>query len=93
MLESVQKFACRICLKQCNMNYDNMLQMLNIPAMSNCGKYLKLATMYNSDSNNYCFPSGDFARHISLYHSHQDVCVNFVSPFVHIQYLYSSLKH
>ena len=54
MLESVQIFACRVCLKQWNLDYDNMLQMLDIPPLSNRRKYLQLTTMY-CVSNNYFF--------------------------------------
>ena len=50
MLESVQKIACSVCLKQREVNYYSMLLLLDIPPMSTRYKYLKLTVMYNIDS-------------------------------------------
>ena len=33
-LEAVQKFACKVCLKQWDLDYDSMLQLLNLPRLS-----------------------------------------------------------
>ena len=33
LLEDVQKFACKVCLKNWNMSYDEMLDTLNIPKL------------------------------------------------------------
>ena len=43
-LESMQKFVCKVCLKQWNLDYDKMLQLLDIPRLSTRRKYLKLTT-------------------------------------------------
>ena len=32
-LKSIQKFACKVCLKQWNLDYDNMLQLLDSPQL------------------------------------------------------------
>ena len=42
MLKSVQKFACKVCLKCWDMYYDNMLHCLNLPCLSERRQYLKL---------------------------------------------------
>ena len=44
-LEAVQKFACEVCLKQWDLDYDSMLQLLNLPRLSVHRKYLKLSTI------------------------------------------------
>ena len=54
-LESVQKFACKVCLKQWNMDYDSMLKLLGIPLLATRRKYLKLTTMYNIVHNSFFF--------------------------------------
>ena len=59
-LESVQKCACKICLKRWDLDYDSMLAQLNIPKLTTRRKYLKLTTMYNITRGNYYFPSGFF---------------------------------
>ena len=33
-LESVQKFACKVCLKQWDMNYESMLEQLDLTPLS-----------------------------------------------------------
>ena len=47
MLESVQKFACKVCLKCWNMDYDNMLHCLDLPFLRVRRQHLKLITMFN----------------------------------------------
>ena len=55
-LEAVQKFACKVCLKQWELDYDSMLQLLNLPRLSVRREYLKLTTMYNIVSGHMYFP-------------------------------------
>ena len=54
-LETVQKFACKVCLKQWDLDYDSMLQLLNLPRLSVRREYLKLTTMYNIVSGHMYF--------------------------------------
>ena len=35
-LESIQKLACKVCLKQWDLDYNSMLQLLDIPPLSTC---------------------------------------------------------
>ena len=46
-LESVQKFACKVCLKQWDIDYESMLQQLELTSLSQRRNFLKLTTMYN----------------------------------------------
>ena len=46
LLESVQKFACKVCLKCWDMDNQNMLHCLDIPPLSVRQGYLKLITMF-----------------------------------------------
>ena len=88
-LESVQKFACKVCLKQWNMDYDSMLKLLGIPLLATRRKYLKLTTMYNIVHNSYFFPPAIFVQHNFPYSSYH-LNSNFIRPFARTQYLYSS---
>ena len=45
-LEAVQKFACKVCLKMWDLDYNNMLQLLNLPPLSVRREYLKLTAIY-----------------------------------------------
>ena len=46
LLEDVQKFACKVCLKNWNMPYDEMLDTLNMPKLEQRRKGLKLYFMH-----------------------------------------------
>ena len=64
LLESVQKFACKVCLKCWDMDYQNMLHCLDIPPLSVRRRYLKLITMFNIVNGQSFFPL------VFLSHSH-----------------------
>jgi len=44
LLESVQKFALKICSKHCNVGYSALLDMVHVPSLENRRIYLKLCT-------------------------------------------------
>ena len=46
LLEDVQKFACKVCLKKWDTTYDEMLGTLNMPMLEQRRKALKLCLMY-----------------------------------------------
>ena len=71
LLESVQKFACKVCLKCWDMDYNNMLHCLDLPLLRVRRQHLKLITMYNIINGNTVFPAGIFNLHEyqSLRHS------------------------
>lgn len=87
-LEAVQKFACKVCLKQWNLDYDTMLQFLNLPPLSARRQYLKLTTMYNIVNGSLCFPSGIFVQSNFPYHCNRSA--NFARPFARTNYLFHS---
>ena len=62
-LESVQKFACKVCLQQWDLDYDSMLQLLNFPPLSTRRNFLKLTTMYKIIGNFSYLPPGVFVQH------------------------------
>ena len=46
LLESVQRFACKVCLKCWDMDYVNMLHCLGLPTLVVRRQHLKLMTIY-----------------------------------------------
>ena len=52
-------FACKVCLKQWDLDYDSMLQLLNISRLLVCRTFL---TMYNIVSGHMYFPSSIFVQ-------------------------------
>ena len=65
-LESVPKFACKVCLKQWDMNYESMLEQLDLTPLSQRRKLLKLITMYNIVNGTVYFPTGYFVQSFPL---------------------------
>ena len=63
-IESVQKFACKVCLKQWDMDYESMLQQLELTSSSQRRKFLKLTTLYNIIIGTLYFPTGYFVQNL-----------------------------
>ena len=53
-LESVQKFALRMCTKQWNSSYDDLLQLCSLPTLQQCRLYLDLCTMFKIVQGLFC---------------------------------------
>ena len=87
-LESVQKFACKVCLKRWDMDYESMLQQLELTSLSR-RNFLKLTTMYNIINGTLYFPTGYFVQNYFPYSSSHGT-LNYIRPFAHTNYLYSS---
>jgi len=56
LLESVQKFALRICAKQWDLGYDELMMNFNVPSLQNRRLYHKLCTMYKIVHDLISFP-------------------------------------
>lgn len=91
-LESIQKFACRVCLKRWDLSYNCMLQKLDLLPLTSRRKYLKLTTLYNMFSGNSYFPSGIFVQNNLNYSNwlRNSHVPRFVRPFARTNYFYSS---
>ncbi len=57
-IEGIQKFAFRICAKSLEERYEDLLQLFNLPAMSERRLYLDLCTMFKIVHGFFYFPSG-----------------------------------
>ena len=88
-LESVQKFACKVCLKRWDMDYESMLQQLELTSLSQRRNFLKLTTMYNIINGTLYFPTGYFVQNYFPYSSSHGT-LNYIRPFARTNYLYSS---
>ena len=55
-LERVQKFALRMCSKQWDLGYGELLNLFNIPSLDDRRKYLNLCTMYKIVHDHVYFP-------------------------------------
>ena len=57
-LESIQKFALKICTGQWNTRYGDLLENYNLPRLSNRREYLRLATLFQIHTHHFHFPPG-----------------------------------
>ena len=73
-LEAVQKKS----VKQWDLDYDSMLQLLNLSRLSVCRKYLKLTTMYNIVSGLMHFPSSIFVQRYLPYYLNRTSTFNLL---------------
>jgi len=87
-LESVQKFACKVCLKQWDMNYESMLEQLDLTPLSQRRKLLKLITEYNIVNGIVYFPNGYFVQRPFPYSSNH--VFNYTRSFARTNYLFLS---
>ncbi len=56
MMENVQKFALRMCLKNWDTGYQDLLDLTNFPSLKNRRLYLKLSTLYKIIYGLFYFP-------------------------------------
>ena len=77
-LESVQKFALRLCGKNWNLGYCELLNLFKLPTLENRRLHLKLCTLFKI-VHNLC----SFNRTLPLIspYSHNTRCLTFLQPF------------
>ena len=69
MLESVQKFALKVCCKNWDSSYDDNLQQSLLPELSACRKYLNLSYFYNLVNRRFEFPDTPATLRQSAYNT------------------------
>jgi len=55
-LDNIQKFALRVCCKNWNMGYSELLDLCKVPSLENRHLYLKLSHMFKIVNNLCYFP-------------------------------------
>ena len=65
MLESVQKFGCRVISKEWNSDYPTLLTYLQLPTLQSRRKQQRLIMCYKILTNNSSIPSSHFTPHPS----------------------------
>ena len=75
MLEQVQKFACKVCLKRWTIPYHDMLSQLHIPSLKDRRKSMRFCTLYKIIHGFSDYPSPPlltrvlhhFSRHLHIW--------------------------
>ena len=63
LLESVQKFALKVCIRNWAMDYGSLLNFCNLPTLASRRQYLKLFFLYQVIHGNFIFPNVPLERH------------------------------
>ena len=69
-VENVQKFALKMCLKNWDSNYQDLLDLAQMPTRQNRRLYLKLCTLHKIIHGFFYFPPGVFIPQPSRHCSH-----------------------
>ena len=64
-LESVQRFALKMCLKQWDLGYQDLLDLSQFPTLENRRLYLKLCTLYKIIHGYFYSPTNVFVPQVS----------------------------
>ena len=78
-LESVQKFALRLCVKRWDLGYDDLHSMCDLPILATRRKYFNLSIMYKIINHQIYFLPHVFVPRITPSHSASDLLFN--QPF------------
>ena len=79
-LESIQKFALKVCFKQWDSSYSDLLQSSNLPTLSHRRKYLGLCYFYKLVNNIFEFPQCPLTPRVLNYPNRNGRADLFVQP-------------
>ena len=89
-LESVQKFALKMCCKNWDSSYSENLQQSLLPELSFRRKYLSLSYFYNLINGRFEFPDMPVTLRQPTYSTRSSHASIYVQPFAHSNsFLYS----
>jgi hypothetical protein len=87
-IESVQKFALRMCSKNWNAGYEELLELFSLPDLHQRRLYLDLCSMFRIVHGMFYFPSAVFvSRILTGLHVHQITHILFVLLLAHVTIL------
>ena len=87
-LERVQKFALRMCAKQWDLGYADLLNLFNVPSLVDRRNYLSLCTMYKVVHELVYFPYDLFVPKTTTLRSSSKLL--YCQPFAHTNAFFHS---
>ena len=88
LLESTQKFACKMITKNWDNGYNELLYMTNLPSLADRRLYLKLCSLYKIVHNMTCFPPDTVVPKVTR--SYTSTPFTLYQPFAHTNCFFSS---
>ena len=93
-LEKVQKFALKVCSKNWSSDYEHLLNITNLPALSIRREYLKLTYLYQILNGSFIFPNAPLERRNIPVNLRNSNTIQFVRPICHTNaYMNSFFPH
>ena len=86
-LENVQKFAMKMCSKQWDLGYQDLIELSQLPTLQNHRLYLRLCTLYNIIHGYFYFPPSVFVSKVCR---HNPSLPLLYQPFAHTNAFQSS---
>ena len=92
LLESTQKFACKMITRKWDKGYDELLNMTNLPSLADRRLYLKLCSLYKIVHNLSYFPPNIIVPKVTR--SYTSTPFTLYQPFAHTNcFLNSFVPH
>ena len=89
-IESVQKFALRMCAKNWNTGYEQLLELFSLPDLQQHRLYLDLCSMFRIVHGMFYFPSVVFVRQDTHRFTRLSHHPSFVCPYARTCYYFNS---
>ena len=89
-IESVQKFALRMCAKNWNAGYEQLLELFSLPDLQQRRLYLDLCSMFRIVHGMFYFPSAVFVRQDTHRFTRSSHHPSFVCPYARTCYYFNS---
>ena len=95
LLESVQKFACKMATHSWSSNYEELLALTDLPTLERRRLHLKLSHLYKIVHHQSFFLNGIVSlKEHSQYNTRSVHALTLQQPFAHTQsYYYSFIPH
>ena len=87
-LESVQRFALKVCSKQWDAGYNELLDMFRLPSLQNRRLYIKLCYLFKIVHGLCYFPPDVVVQNTNLTHSSRPLILH--QPFSRTNHFYHS---
>ena len=82
-LENVQKFALRVCTKQWNLPYIDLIEKCNLTELRTWRNYLSLSLLHKIINEDCIFPNTPLVPYAITYFTHSQSANTFVLPQSH----------
>ena len=89
-IEGVQKFALRMCAKNWDANYEELLQLFSVPNMQQRRAYLDLCSMFRIIHGLFHFPDNIYCHNDVQRVTRSSNPHSFICPFARTCYYYNS---